>query len=295
MKIQLKNIFLAVFCTFIAFSCIDEDKKPFNDFDRGSIPLFTANADDSGIINLTALDETVLSFTVDKQGLAEVQSMDLLLTFNNAQTGESHEVILTNVATFPSSQTYTVDDFVNAFAPEIVTKDTLGIGDNFVLNGAMKMVDGRYLNGGYSPSVFSNNPISITYNVACPSAIPDGVYTASQNDEAGWFGGASTKEVTITKVAGTVNQYLISDVSAGGYALCCLGFGYNADQPAIISDICSAITVTGAGTSQIGSAQGLAVGTWDESTQTLVVHYDDSFNGSAGAGYDLFSTFVKKP
>jgi hypothetical protein len=295
MKMKFRQLYITVFCMLIAFSCIDEDKKLFDDFERGSIPLFTANDEDSGIIDLTALDQTVMSFTIDKQGLADVESIDVKLTFNNAETGESHDVILTNVASLPVSQTYSVDDFVNAFPPEIVTKDTLGIGDNFVVGGNMKMVDGRYLDGGYSPSIFANNPTSITYNVACSSNITEGVYIATQNDEAEWFGGASTKEVTITKVAGTVNQYLITDVSAGGYALCCLAFGYNADQPAVITDICNSITVTGTSTSQIESGQGLQEGSWDPATQTLVVHYADTFNGSGDAGLDLFSTFVKKP
>ena len=69
--------------------------------------------------------------------------------------------------------------------------------------------------------------------------------------------------------------------------------GYNADQPGVITDVCSKITVTGDGGAQISTAQGLAIGSYDPTTKTLIVHYSDEFNGSAADGFDLFSTFVK--
>lgn len=293
MKNIFKYILGSVLATIAISACEDSSKYPIPDIAKGAIPLFTQNEDDSGIININDPASTKLSFSLVVDGLAKVNSVDVILIFNNLVTSKSDTVMYSTVSSFPADFLLSIDDLIGAFDPTVVTLDTLDIGDSFVVGGNVRLEDGRYLDGGYSPSIFSKQPVTITYNAACPSNITEGTYTATQDDGAGWFGGSSTKQVTIEKVKGTVNQYKISDVSAGGYTLCCASVGYKDDQPAIISDICNTILVTGTAGAQIDTGQGLASGSWDASTQTLVVHYADTFNHSDDDGYDLVSVFVK--
>jgi len=165
----------------------------------------------------------------------------------------------------------------------VLTENDLSPGDTWVISYEMTLSDGTQL------IVSSSKNTTITFT--CISEIEEGEYTASQTN-VDWFGTATTKDVTITMESDGV--YLISDVSAGGYEACCSSLGYNADQPAVITDVCNAITVTGDGTAQIQTRQGLEIGSYDPATKTIVVHYADAFNDSDGSGIDLYSTFVKK-
>ncbi|HYG18345.1 MAG TPA: hypothetical protein VD816_05420 [Ohtaekwangia sp.] len=289
MKNQIRYIAVLVLTVFSAMSCEDSSKNPLPGYSRSAIPVFTPNEDDSGIINLLDLSETNLSFAVATDGRVEVEHVDVYLTYTNNVTKDVDSIMFETISTFPANFTLTLDQLLDLFDPEVVTQDSLSIGDAFTFGGYVLLADGRYLTGGYSPSVVANEPVTLNYNVACPSDIPVGSYTATQADEDEWFGSATTKQVTITKVNGTANQYLISDVSAGGYAFCCLAFNYKADQPAIISDICNTIIVTGPSSSQIVTGPGDMQGSWDPETQTLTVYYQDTLNGSD----DLKSVFVK--
>lgn len=294
MKNKLNHIVTILLVLLAVSSCRDDSKSPYPNLKQGSIPIFTPASDDTGLINFLDLhDGTKISFSLDKSGSAPVSDMDIILIFNNSETNQSDTATYTTTSTFPSSFSLDIDHLVAAFPPDVLTIDTLSIGDSFNVTANVLLTDGTYLDGGFSASVVSTQAVILTYSVGCPSNIPDGTYTASQNDEAEWFGGATTKQVTITKVKGTANNYLISDVSAGGYAFCCKSFGYNVDQPAVITDVCNMITVSGDGSSQIKSSQGLATGSWDETTKTLIVHYADAANDSRGSNADLFSTFVK--
>lgn len=294
MKNKLNYIFAIVLIVSTVSSCRDDSKSPYPNLKQGTAPVFTPASDDTGLINYLNLHNgTKISFSVDKSGAAPVSDMDIILIYNNSETNKSDTVTYTTTSTFPSSFSLDIDHLLATFPPDVVTIDSLSIGDSFNITANVLLTDGTYLEGGFSPSLVSIQPVILTYNVGCPSNIPDGTYTASQGDEAEWFGGSTTKQVTITKVKGTANTYLISDVSAGGYAFCCKSFGYNVDQPAVITDVCNMITVSGDGSSQIKSSQGLAIGSWDESTKTLIVHYADAANNSGGSNADLFSTFVK--
>jgi len=294
MKNKLNYIFAILLVVVTVSSCRDDSKSPYPSLKQGTVPIFTPASDDTGLINFLDLHAgTKISFSIDKSGAAPVADMDIILIYNNAQTNQSDTVTYTTTSTFPSSFSIDIDHLLAPFPSDVVTIDSLSIGDSFNITANVLLKDGTYLDGGFSPSEISIQPVILTYNVGCPSNIPDGTYTGSQGDEAEWFGSPTTKQVTITKVKGTANTYLISDVSAGGYAFCCKSFGYNVDQPAVITDVCNMITVSGDGGSQVQSGQGLAVGSWDETTKTLVVHYADVFNDSRGSNADLFSTFVK--
>jgi len=207
---NIKIKYVAVVLLLMVYgSCADEDKQQFDDFQQGSIPLFAAGTNDTGFINYADFDATNIDFTVDKEGLADVESIDIKITYNNSETGEAEEVIASTVSSFPGAVTMTFDELLAAFEPEVVTADSLSLGDSFIIGGNMRMADGRYLDGGYSPSVFSKKPVTLTYNVACESDLAgDYKFTlvSGTNGEVATLNGQSIDQVA-------AGYYEISDIS----------------------------------------------------------------------------------
>jgi hypothetical protein len=302
---NLKNrisIFIAL--VFFGIACNDEVRIP--EFEDGPNVRIVLDASSAAINYFSDLSQAKVKFDLYSEG-HNIQTVDIRVQRNGTGTPVS-------VATFTQADFDNnggVIKGVELTLPSLATKLNLGSISGFKGADQLKFLNFTTLtNGVVYPSTTVNGQLNLSptvqqasattsftsnFNVAlvCPSTIPEGDYTASQSNPDDWFGSATTKQVTITRVAGTTNQYLISDVSAGGYAFCCLGFGYKADQPAVISDVCLGITVTGASTSQVKSAQGVSAGSWNPTTKTLIVHYDDVLNGSKAAGTDLVTTFVK--
>ena len=219
-----------VLAVFIG-SCVDEEKYPIPDFTRSSIPIFTPGASDTGFIDFLDFGSSNISFAVDKKGTEAVKNIDVTLTFNNSETGASNTVVLSTVSSLPQEVNLTFDDLLAQFPPEVVTGDTLSLGDSFVVGGNVLLVDGRYLNGGYSPSVVSNDPVNLIYNVACASNL-GGTYdltlVSGDNGEA-----ASLANQTITQVS--PGYYEISDMTMDI-------FGPNFPVKFRFTDICGNLT-----------------------------------------------------
>lgn len=156
---------------FIGSSCEDGEKNPIPDFTRASIPVFLPRDADTGFINFMDFDASSLSFNVDRKGKEEVSSIDVLVTYNNSETGESETITHSTVSSFPQEISLTFDQLLALFPPQALTTDTLSLGDSFVVSGYVLLADGRYLTGGYSPSVIANESVYLTYNVACASAL----------------------------------------------------------------------------------------------------------------------------
>jgi hypothetical protein len=152
----------------------------------------------------------------------------------------------------------TLDQLLGAFGSDVVTKDTLSLGDNFIVGGAMKMVDGRYLNGGYSPSVFSKRPVTLTYTVSCPSNIPEGkweVHVASSDE---------TYTLNITKTGG--GTYQIDNFNLD-YDLDFYGGFNDLTAAATFIDICNDLTLNGVEPNYGISWRG--AGVYDPVAQTI--------------------------
>lgn len=174
MKNQIRYIAFSLLALFIG-ACEDEEKYPIPDFTRSSVPVFLQKDTDTGFINFQDLDATTLSFDVDRLGTEAVSSIDVLITFNNSETGTSQTVTQSTVNSFPQTVSLSIDQLISLFPQEFLTRDTLSLGDSFVVGGNVLLADGRYLDGGYSPSVVANDPVFVTYNVACASAL-NGTY-----------------------------------------------------------------------------------------------------------------------
>ena len=196
MKNQLR--YIAVLAIFV-LSCADEDKYPVPDFSKSSIPVFVQGQDDTGFIDFMDVQRSTLSFNVDKRGLEDVQSIDVLITYNNSETGESETIEYTTATTLPQQVNLTFAQLMDLFPDEVVTADTLSLGDSFVVGGNVLLADGRYLNGGYSPSVAANDPVFLTYNVACASDLAgayDLTLISGSNGEASSLPGQTITEIS---------------------------------------------------------------------------------------------------
>lgn len=208
MKNQFRYIALFLAATLVG-SCTDEDKHPIPAFTRSSIPVFIQGEDDTGFVDFMDLDRTALSFNVDKRGSLEVTHLDILITYNNSETSTSETVEYATATTLPQKFNLTFAQLMDLFPPEIVTADSLTLGDSFVVTGNVMLADGRYLSGGYSPSVAANDPVALTYNVACASDLAgsyDLTLISGENGEA-----QSLQNQTITQISPGV--YEISDAT----------------------------------------------------------------------------------
>lgn len=86
------------------------------------------------------------------------------------------------------------------------------------LSPGVRLADGRYLTGGYSTSVAANDPVQLTYNVACASALQgayDFVLLSGDNGEVESLPGQKIDRVS-------PGYYEISDITMdyfGGLAV----------------------------------------------------------------------------
>jgi len=280
MKTMNNKIFWIFTLTVLCIAaCVDEDKKPFTDFKKGAIPLFTKNTDDSGFVNYSDLNASNLSFTVDKEGLAKVTSIDVTITYNNIETGKSETAVLTSVTAFPSTVKIGKTELINAFPTSVLTEDSISVGDSFTIAGNVKLEDGTYLNGGYSPSIFSKKPVSLNYSVSCVSAIPAGSYkavsTASSTDGCPPQPNLTDFPYDVVLTANGSGSYTVSDIFAGvymnWYGDC---YGYTTETAEGFNDVCGQLSISfidGFGAGVTGS------GTYDPSTGKITYTWTNDF------------------
>jgi hypothetical protein len=126
--------------------------------------------------------------------------------------------------------------------------------------------------------------LAINIRVVCPSdiSVEDDVWAATGVSGFGTF----TADVSVTPLGN--GRYVISDVSAGLYA----AFGFSTTQEAIYADNCNALTFVQARQTEFAiSAPAVdpKVGSFDPSTETVVVYWSDPNNGING-----ITTLVKK-
>lgn len=194
---------------WVAGACRDDEKSPLPDFTHASIPVFTPGEEDTGFIDFNDFDATTVSFNVDKLGRADVEHIDVWITYQNSETGENQTINYATVTTLPQLVEFSIDELLALFPEEVVTRDSLSLGDSFVVGGNVMLADGRYLTGGYSTSVSANDPVQLTYNVACASAL-QGTYdltlVSGNSGEVGALPGQ-----TIARIS--PGYYEISDIT----------------------------------------------------------------------------------
>lgn len=275
MNRQLKYIIPAIAALFIGVSCEDEDKQQFRDFQKGAIPLLVQTDDDTGFIDLTDFNSSRIAFDLATEGEAPVSSVDVILTYNNSVTGESTDTKYTTVSTFPAVVSIGFEQLIAAFPDNKLTVDTLDVGDSFTVNGFVTTADGRYLEGGYSPSVLANRPVLLNYNVACASDLAGTYDFVTTNIGAGPGGdaaacGASTSgSGTLGALAG--GAYTVSDATFGVFP-CAWGDGPSVGV--VLNDVCGRLSYTGA--DQYGDTYSISVVSNDGTS--LVIDWVNTYN-----------------
>lgn len=271
---NIKYILPAAAALLISVSCEDDAKKPFDKFEKGAIPLFVQGDDDTGFIDLTDFNSSKMAFEVNTEGETDVSSVDVVITYNNSITGESNDATYTTLTTFPADVLIGFDQLVNAFPKEVMTVDSLDVGDSFTINGYVRTGDGRYLTGGYSPSVLANKPVLLNYNVACASDL-GGTYdyattvlALGNGGNAAACSGEQTGEGELEDQGGGV--YAVSDVTFGVFAC---AYGDDPATGATLDDVCGDISFGGA--DQYGDTYTLAVISNDG--QNLVIEWSNTY------------------
>ncbi|MEQ9439822.1 MAG: hypothetical protein RIG62_12280 [Cyclobacteriaceae bacterium] len=212
---------------------------------KGAMVYISPETDDTGLVNFLNPDNSKLHFTVkmtDEEGrdleFAPVESIDITVTYTDASEGTSHKQVLQNITTWPQTFDLAVDDLVSLFPDNVLTRQSLGLGDGFFITADFRMEDGQFLSG-WSPALLDNSAASIyrvfvNYPVACPSDLA-GTYLAECISCTN--GEVESQTVTVAEVSSGV--YTISDLTmdifGGGFAV-----AYN------FTDVCNELTVASA-------------------------------------------------
>nr|WKN34770.1 hypothetical protein K4G66_20560 [Tunicatimonas sp. TK19036] len=212
---------------------------------EGAMVYISPETEDTGLVNFLNPDDSRLRFTVsmtDEKGrdleFAPVESIDVTVTYTDASTGAEHKEIVQNITTWPQTFDLTVNDLISLFPDNVLTRETLGLGDGFYFTADFRMEDGRFLSG-WSPALLDNSPESIyrvfiNYPVACPSDLA-GTYLAECINCPN--GEVASQAVTVSEVSSGV--YTISDITmdifGGGFAV-----AYN------FTDVCNELSVASA-------------------------------------------------
>lgn len=229
----------------IAFTACDNEDRVGDLVDEGAMVFISPENDDSGLVNFLNPDNSRLHFTVsmtDEQGrdleFAPVETIEMTVTYTDASEGTTHKQLLESLATWPRTFDLTVDDLVDLFPDEVLTRETLGLGDSFFITADFRMQDGRFLSG-WSPALLDNSAASIyrvfvNYPVACPSDLA-GTYLAECINCPN--GEVASQTVTISQVS--PGLYTLSDATMGLFGPA-TPVAYN------FTDICNQISVAAA-------------------------------------------------
>lgn len=241
---KLRIIYLTVVAVSVLLACDNEDRVE-DLVDEGAMVFISPENDDTGLVNFLNPDNSRLHFTVsmvDEQGrdleFAPVETIEMTVTYTNASEGTTHKQLLESLATWPRTFDLTVNDLVDLFPDEVLTRETLGLGDSFFITADFRMQDGRFLSG-WSPALLDNSAASIyrvfvNYPVACPSDLA-GTYLAEciscPNGEV------ASQTVTISEVS--PGLYTLSDATMSLFGAA-TPVAYN------FTDICNQISIAAA-------------------------------------------------
>jgi hypothetical protein len=253
-----KNIYITLFAVFAFFGCETREEAELA-LSQKDLPVMNVSIEGDSFFDLTNLDASRVTLKIEATG--EVSSVKVFKSFSDP---DSTTILLEEVSSFPATLEISVSDAIEGFD---LIKEDLEPGDNFFFS-LEAVVNGN-------PVTYSGSAVSITS--ACPSAIPEGMWTGVNNDSGNFGTTSSNPEVTITSLGG--GQYSVSDVSGGAYFACCSSGGFVRDQGVTIMDVCNTISVIGSAASQVNIGQDFSsLGSWNPATGELVINWCDNSN-----------------
>ncbi|MEM9834456.1 MAG: hypothetical protein AAF944_27760 [Bacteroidota bacterium] len=238
---KLHKILNASLSLLVVLSACDNENFVEENIDRGAMVFISPENNDTGLVNFLDLDASRLNFTVsmtDEQGrdleFAPVRALEVTVTYTDASEGTTSKQMLESLESWPKTYDLGVGDLINLFPDEVLTRESLGLGDSFFITTDFQMQDGRFLSG-WSPALLDNSAESIyrvfvNYPVACPSDLA-GTYLAECTSCPN--GELTSQTVTLTTLSPGV--YTMSDITMDIFGS--FPVAYN------ISDICNEISV----------------------------------------------------
>jgi len=243
--IKISKILSIACLTVLLLPACDNENFVEDLVDEGAMVYISPETEDTGLVNFLDPDQSRLNFTVsmtDQQGrdleFAPVEAIEMTVTYTNASEGTTHKQLLESLSEWPRTFDLSVDDLIDLFPDEVLTRESLGLGDGFFITADFRMQDGRFLSG-WSPALLDNSAQSIyrvfvNYPVACPSDLA-GTYLAECLDCPN--GEVASQTVTVTEVS--PGLYTLSDITmdifGGGFAV-----AYN------FTDVCNQLSVAAA-------------------------------------------------
>ncbi|MEM6840968.1 MAG: hypothetical protein AAF632_01975 [Bacteroidota bacterium] len=238
---KLHKILNASLALLVVLSACDNENFVEENIDRGAMVFISPENNDTGLVNFLDLDASRLNFTVsmtDEQGrdleFAPVRALEVTVTYTDTSEGTTSKQMLESLESWPKTYDLGVVDLINLFPDEVLTRESLGLGDSFFITTDFQMQDGRFLSG-WSPALLDNSAESIyrvfvNYPVACPSDLA-GTYLAECTSCPN--GELTSQTVTLTTLSPGV--YTMSDITMDIFGS--FPVAYN------ISDICNEISV----------------------------------------------------
>lgn len=229
MRRILKYITIPCLLLVSAYSCEDEDKSPYIDYNQEETGAFFRTIDAGGTINKTNISGSEYSITGELVSAAgdgsDVTNVEVWVEFVDRTTDGGDDSVPSTLVTSADTSTFTTNEnglpqntfnvsISSAIAAMGLDVDLIEGGDQFLFQIAINMTDGRTFtkeNTGDSVTgeLFFNSPMVYTGLVICVLPTPPtGDWVIEMNDSYGdGWNGAS---ITVT-IDGVDTVYTLDD------------------------------------------------------------------------------------
>ena len=276
MKFNKLYIFLALLMTSMSMTaCFDDQgadatfSGDYVEFEDGRLP----NGVNATLVRASSEQTDLIELQVNRVSTSANDEISVTFEVDPSSTAVSgvHYTLASNSVSVPANE------FVATVPVTILTGN---IEPSEAPSLKLKMISstGAEISTNYSE-------VEINIQVVCPSDISVATDTWMATCVAPGYG-TFTATVKVTPLG--AGQCVISDVSAGLYA----GFGYSTTQEAIYADNCGALSFVARRQAEFGISAPTVdptVGSFDASTETMVVYWSDPTNEINGT-----TTLVKQ-
>lgn len=281
MKRYLHTLTVVLAAAFLITACADEDAQRFPEFAEGANVRVVINPDKS-FLDFTDINNAAFEFTVYSEN-TDIETAEFFFSYYDISEDSTYEEEVITVTQFPSTISLTSSELASLFG--LSGAEHLGGADLFNFRTVATMTDGRTFSAANStPNIIASaattsfTAVFQTFVGGCDSNLPTtGTWRSVSTQNP--FGASARTGVTLTAIEGQPGFYQLSDVSTSLYA----AFGFNADQPVQIEDVCNTLFIRSSNGAQFNivtsAAAGYGPGTFDPTTETITLPWYDAGNG----------------